>query len=69
MTAKSATVKSADDHYLTARQLAKYLGYSEYSIRSMVSRKKLPMATKIGGSLRFKRSDVDSWIAKQNPGK
>ena len=52
MTAKSAgRPKSADDNYLlTARQLAKYLGYSEYSIRSMVSRfKKLPMATKIWG--------------------
>ena len=69
MTAKSATAKSADDNYMTARQLAKYLGYSEYSIRSMVSRKKLPMATKIGGSLRFKKSEVDAWIAKQNPAK
>ena len=63
----TAARKPIGDHYLTARELAKYLGYSEYSIRSMVSRGKFPFKTKIGGSLRFLRSDVDHWIAKQNP--
>jgi excisionase family DNA binding protein len=46
---------------LTIRELAQYLKVNERTIYRLVSVKKIP-AFKVGGSWRFRQSDVDTWI-------
>ena len=46
---------------LTIRELAQYLKVNERTIYRLVSGKKIP-AFKVGGSWRFRQSDVDTWI-------
>lgn len=56
----------AGDYYMTTEQLARYIGYSPHSIRTMAHRGRLPFKKKIGRGLRFLKSDVDKWIEEQN---
>lgn len=51
---------------LTARELASLLSLKEQTIYNRHSTgASLPTAVKIGSRLRFRQSDVDSWIAGQ----
>jgi len=52
---------------MTIREVAEYLKVNERTIYRLLSAKKLP-AFKVGGSWRFKRSDIDNWIASQSVG-
>lgn len=54
-----------EDRLLTAAEAAQYLGYSEGTIRNKVSAGELPHV-KLGTALRFRRSELDTWIAEQD---
>lgn len=51
---------------LTAKDLSSQLGISASSIyRRRSLRESLPPAVKIGGSVRWRQSDVDAWLESQ----
>ena len=52
---------------MTLREVAEYLKVNERTIYRLLSVKKLP-AFKVGGSWRFRRADIDGWIASQSEG-
>lgn len=52
---------------MTIREVAEYLKVNERTIYRLLSAKKLP-AFKVGGSWRFRRADIDGWIASQSEG-
>ena len=52
---------------LTSREAAEYIGYSEYSLRASRMGRTLgghepPEHIKIGRTVRYRLSDLDSWI-------
>ena len=51
---------------LTLRDVADLLTLSEKSIYRRAQRGEIP-AFKVGGTWRFRRGDIDSWIAAQLP--
>ena len=57
------------NNLLTSKEAAKYLGYSEGSLRtSRVKGKGLsgldtPKFIKIGSSIRYKKEDLDAWVS------
>jgi excisionase family DNA binding protein len=53
------------DRLLTARMAGEYLGWKEGTIRNKAYRKEIP-SLKLGKALRFRKSDLDRWIASQN---
>lgn len=54
-----------DDRLLTAKEAAQYLGYAEGTVRNKAAAGELP-TVKLGTALRFRRSDLDGWIAEQD---
>ncbi len=52
---------------MTIREVAEYLKVNERTIYRLLAAKKLP-AFKVGGAWRFRRTDIDSWIASQSEG-
>lgn len=52
------------DEILTIQEVAKYLKLNEKTTYRLASEKKLP-GFKVGGSWRFKRSDLEDWIETQ----
>ena len=48
---------------IDAKEVARLLGYTEGSIRVKVCRRDIPYL-KIGGKLRFRRSEIEQWILK-----
>ncbi|PSV44877.1 methylation-associated defense system helix-turn-helix domain-containing protein MAD1 [Photobacterium indicum] len=52
------------DQILTLKEVAAYLKLAEKTAYRLVSEGKLP-GFKVGGSWRFKREDLDAWIAQQ----
>ena len=52
---------------MSIREVAVYLKVNERTIYRLLSAKKLP-AFKVGGSWRFRRADIDGWIARQSEG-
>jgi excisionase family DNA binding protein len=50
---------------LTIREVAVYLKVTERTIYRLAAAKQMP-AFKIGGSWRFSRLDIDSWIKQQS---
>jgi len=52
------------EELMTVDQVAALLGMSEKAIYNRVSRRAIPYI-KLGGSLRFRRSDIERWI-KEN---
>ena len=49
------------DQVLTVKQVAEYLQVNERTVYRMASANKLP-AFKVGGSWRFKQSELEQWI-------
>ena len=49
---------------LTIGEVAEYLKVTERTIYRLAAAKKIP-AFKVGGSWRFSRIDIDSWIRQQ----
>lgn len=50
---------------LTIKQVADYLKVTERTIYRLAAAKKIP-AFKVGGTWRFSRADIDSWIKQQS---
>ncbi|MEE8551501.1 MAG: helix-turn-helix domain-containing protein [Gemmatimonadota bacterium] len=59
------TGNDLDDRLLTASGAALYLGYAEGTIRNKAAAGEIP-SVKLGTALRFRLSELDAWIAKQN---
>ncbi|EKF9860894.1 helix-turn-helix domain-containing protein [Vibrio cholerae] len=52
------------DEILTIQEVAVYLKLNEKTAYRLVSEGKLP-GFKVGGSWRFKRTDLEAWIERQ----
>jgi excisionase family DNA binding protein len=50
---------------LTIKQVAEYLKVTERTIYRLAAAKKIP-AFKVGGTWRFSRADIESWIREQS---
>lgn len=53
-----------NDQILTLKEVAAYLKLAEKTAYRLASEGKLP-GFKVGGSWRFKREDLETWIEKQ----
>ena len=53
----------APSEWITPEQLAAELGYERHTIPVLVRRRGLP-CHRVGRKMRFRRSDVDAWIAR-----
>ena len=54
----------ADDEIFTIKEVAAYLKLAEKTAYRLASEGKLP-GFKVGGSWRFRKSEVDAWIKEQ----
>jgi excisionase family DNA binding protein len=52
------------DQFLTLKEVAQYLKLTEKTAYRLAAEKKLP-GFKVGGSWRFKMSDLEAWIEEQ----
>lgn len=55
------------DRLLTAPEAARFLGYSEGTVRNKASAGEIPSLNLPSGALRFRISDLERWIAAHNP--
>lgn len=53
-----------NDQILTVKEVADYLKVNERTIYRLATEKKIP-AFRVGASWRFKKDEVDTWIAAQ----
>ena len=53
------------DEILTLKEVAKYLKLAEKTAYRLTAEGRLP-GFKVGGSWRFKQSDIEAWIKKQH---
>ena len=58
------TAPSGESEILTIKQVANYLQVTERTIYRLAASDGIP-AFKVGGSWRFRKSDIDAWIASQ----
>lgn len=56
---------TSEGEILTVKQVADYLKVTERTIYRLAAAKKIP-AFKVGGTWRFRKADIDSWIAAQS---
>ncbi|WP_413162350.1 methylation-associated defense system helix-turn-helix domain-containing protein MAD1 [Aeromonas salmonicida] len=61
------TANNREDEILTIKQVAEYLKVTERTIYRHAAGKKIP-AFKVGGTWRFRKSDIDAWILAQTLG-
>jgi excisionase family DNA binding protein len=54
-----------EDEILTIKEVAAYLKLTEKTAYRLAAEKKLP-GFKVGGSWRFKKSELEKWIGKQS---
>jgi len=52
---------------LTPKELADELRVSVRTLRGWRDRGRGPRATRVEGAIRYRRSDVDRWLAERNP--
>lgn len=57
--------KSGEGEILTIREVAGFLKVTERTIYRLAAAKKIP-AFKVGGTWRFSRVDIDTWIKQQS---
>jgi len=60
--AKAMTMADPEDEILTLDEVAAYLKAGKRTVYRLAAEGKLP-AFKLGGTWRFRRSDLDEWIA------
>ena len=63
--AQPMSTSAVEGGILTIREVADYLKVTERPIYRLAAAKQMP-AFKIGGSWRFSRQDIDSWIKQQS---
>lgn len=56
--------KEKEGEILNIKQVSEFLQVTERTIYRLAAAKKIP-AFKVGGTWRFSRSDIDSWIKQQ----
>ena len=56
---------TSEGEILTIKQVAEYLKVTERTIYRLAAAKKIP-AFKVGGTWRFRATDIDGWIADQS---
>lgn len=56
---------TSDAEILTIKQVADYLKVTDRTIYRLAAAKKIP-AFKVGGTWRFSRADIESWIKHQS---
>ena len=56
---------AADNAIMTIKQVADYLKVTERTIYRLAGAKKIP-AFKVGGTWRFSKAGIDSWIKQQS---
>jgi excisionase family DNA binding protein len=59
------STSTGEGEILTIKQVAGYLKVTERTIYRLAAAKKIP-AFKVGGTWRFSRADIDSWIKQQS---
>ena len=57
--------KIIEGEILTIKQVADYLKVTQRTIYRLAAAKKIP-AFKVGGTWRFSRADIDTWIKQQS---
>ena len=58
-------IKLMTDEILTLKEVAQYLKLAEKTAYRLAAEGKLP-GFKVGGSWRFKREEIEKWIAAQS---
>ena len=58
-------ISTSEGDILTIKQVAEYLKVTDRTIYKLAAAKKIP-AFKVGGTWRFSRADIDSWIKRQS---
>jgi excisionase family DNA binding protein len=53
-----------NDDVLTIREVADFLKVNEKTVYSLAQKRRIP-GFKVGGQWRFRRGDLDAWIAAQ----
>jgi len=53
-----------DDSLITVKEVADYLKLKEQTVYLLARQNKIP-SLKVGGSLRFKKSQIDSWLSSR----
>lgn len=56
---------SSESAILTIKEVAEYLKVTERTIYRLAAAKKIP-GFKVGGMWRFRKTDLDGWIAAQS---
>ena len=59
------TTRSPKTDILMIKEVAEYLKVTERTIYRLAAAKKIP-ASKVGGSWRFSRADIEAWIKQQS---
>lgn len=59
------STSNSDAEILTIKQVADYLKVTERTIYRLAAAKKIP-AFKVGGTWRFRKVDIESWIEAQS---
>ena len=59
---------SMTDDILTIKEVAEYLKIKEKTAYRLVAEGKIP-GFKVGGSWRFRRSEIETWIDEQREGR
>lgn len=60
-------MSSAD--YLTTKDLARELNMSEVALAQMRQRAKGPTFIRLGRTIRYRRADIEAWLAANTVGK
>lgn len=53
----------ADDRFMTLKEVAEYLHLNERTVYKWAQDGTMP-ASKLGGTWRFRKSDIDLWVEK-----
>jgi excisionase family DNA binding protein len=59
------STNTSESEILTIKQVADYLKVTDRTIYRLAAAKRIP-AFKVGGTWRFSRADIDSWIKQQS---
>ncbi len=58
-------ISTQEGEILTIKQVAEFLKVTDRTIYKLAAAKKIP-AFKVGGTWRFSRADIDTWIKQQS---
>ena len=63
---RGGTMKTGPDEIFTLDELAAYLKVGKRTLYRLAAQEEIP-AFKVGGTWRFRRSDIDRWIEDRSP--